>query len=140
MERTIGFLNVLKPTKKFADIYDFDLVNPDVKLLEEILKNNPQVDGIFTFSDTLALATLNILKKLGRKVPEDISLIGYDDTQFSKWATPSITTIHQSVKFMGQQTFVNLSRLIRGVELESLHDIIEVKLIERDSTKKESLN
>ncbi|QWB95745.1 LacI family transcriptional regulator [Mycoplasmatota bacterium] len=139
MERTIGFLNVLKPSKKFADIYDFDLVNPDVKLLEEILKNNPQVDGIFTFSDTIALATLNILKKLGRRVPEDISLIGYDDTQFSKWATPSITTIHQSVKFMGQQSFVNLSRLIRNVELESLHDIIDVKLIERSSTKKELL-
>jgi len=139
MERTIGFLNILKPSKKFADIYDFDLVNPDVKLLEEILKNNPQVDGIFTFSDTIALATLNILKKLGRRVPEDISLIGYDDTQFSKWATPSITTIHQSVKFMGQQSFVNLSRLIRNVELESLHDIIDVKLIERSSTKKESL-
>lgn len=137
MERTIGFLNVLKPTKIFAEIYDFDLVTPDVKLLEEILKNNPQADGIFTFSDTLAFATLNILKKLGRRVPEDIKLIGYDDTPFSKWATPSITTIHQSVKFMGQQSFVNLHRLIRGVELDSLHDIIDVNLIERDSTKKE---
>ncbi len=135
MERTIGFLNVLKPANIFADIYDFDLVNPDTKLLEEILRNNPNVDAIFAFSDTLAFRTLKILKKLGKRVPEDVSLIGYDNTPFSKWATPSITTIHQPVKFMGQQAFINLNRLIRNVELESLHDIIDVKLIERESTK-----
>ncbi|AUD65525.1 hypothetical protein BK011_07395 [Tenericutes bacterium MZ-XQ] len=135
MERTIGFLNELKPTKIYADIFDFDLVSPDIKLIEEIIKNNPHVDGIFTFSDTLAIATLNILQKIGKKVPEDVALIGYDDTPYSKWSTPSISTIHQSVNFMGKQSFINLTRLIRGVELESLHEIIDVKLIERQSTK-----
>ncbi|MFA6800818.1 MAG: LacI family DNA-binding transcriptional regulator [Acholeplasmataceae bacterium] len=137
MERTIGFLNVLKPNKIFADIYDFDLVSPDTKLLEEILRNNPQVDGVFAFSDILAITALHILQKIGKRVPEDVQVIGYDDTPFSKWSTPSITTIHQSIKFMGQQSFVNLNRLIRGVDVESLHDIIDVKLIERKSTKKE---
>jgi DNA-binding LacI/PurR family transcriptional regulator len=135
MERTIGFLNELKPTKIYADIFDFDLVNPDIKLIEEIIKNNPHVDGIFTFSDTLAIATLNILQKIGKKVPQDVALIGYDDTPYSKWITPSISTIHQSVNFMGKQSFISLTRLIRGVELESLHEIIDVKLIERQSTK-----
>lgn len=135
MERTIGFLNELKPTQIYADIFDFDLVNPDIKLIEEIIKNNPHVDGIFTFSDTLAIATLNILQKIGKKVPDDVALIGYDDTPYSKWSTPSISTIHQSVNFMGKQSFISLTRLIRGVELESLHEIIDVKLIERQSTK-----
>ena len=135
MERTIGFLNELKQHDLYADIFDFDLINPDFKLIEEILKNNPNVDGIFTFSDTLAFATLNILQKLGRKVPQDVSLVGYDNTPYSKWVTPSITTIHQSVNFMGKQSFINLTRMIRGVELESLHDIIDVKLIERETTK-----
>lgn len=135
MERTIGFLNELKKHQIFADIFDFDLVNPDTKLIEEILRNNITVDGIFTFSDTLAFATLNILQKLGKKVPQDVQLIGYDNTPYSKWVTPSITTIHQSVNFMGKQSFINLTRLIRGVELDTLHDIIDVKLIERETTK-----
>ena len=135
MERTIGFLNELKKHHLYADIFDFDLVNPDTKLIEEILKNNLSVDGIFTFSDTLAFATLNILQKLGKKVPQDVSLIGYDNTPYSKWVTPSITTIHQSVNFMGKQSFINLTRLIRGVDLDTLHDIIDVKLIERETTK-----
>ncbi|MDY0294185.1 MAG: LacI family DNA-binding transcriptional regulator [Acholeplasmataceae bacterium] len=135
MERTIGFLNEIKKHNLFVDIFDFDLVNPNTKLIEEILRNNPHVDGIFTFSDTLAFAALNILNRLGKKVPQDVSLVGYDDTPYSKWVTPSITTIHQSVNFMGKQSFINLTRLIRGVELESLHDIIDVKLIERESTR-----
>ncbi len=134
MERTIGFLNTLKEHKLYADIFDFDLLNPDVKLIEEVLKNNPHVDGIFAFSDTLALTALNILQKLGKKIPSDVKIIGYDNTPYSKWVTPAITTIHQSVNFMGKQSFINLTRLIRGVELESLHDIIDVKLIERDTT------
>lgn len=135
MERTIGFLNEIKKYDLYADIFDFDLVSPDTRLIEEVLKNNPHVDGIFTFSDTLAFATLNILQKLGKKVPKDVSLVGYDDTPYSKWVSPSITTIHQSVNFMGKQSFINLTRLIRGVELDSLHDIIDVKLIERETTK-----
>jgi len=135
MERTIGFLNELKTHNLYADIFDFDLINPEFKLIEEILKNNPNVDGIFTFSDTLAFATINILQKLGKKIPEDVSIIGYDNTPYSKWVTPAITTIHQSVNFMGKQSFINLTRLIRGVELDSLHDIIDVKLIERQTTK-----
>ncbi len=135
IERTTGFLNELKPLGLFADIFDFDLITPDIYLIEEILKNNPHVDAIFTFSDTLAFATLSILKKLGKRVPEDVSLIGFDNTHFSKWASPAITTIHQPVNFMGKQSFINLTRLIRGVELDNLHDIIDVKLIERQTTK-----
>ncbi|MBE0701042.1 MAG: LacI family DNA-binding transcriptional regulator [Acholeplasmataceae bacterium] len=135
MERTIGFLSELKKHNLFADIFDLDIINPDAKMIEEILKNNPNVDGIFAFSDTIAFVILNILQKLGRNVPKDVALIGYDNTPFSKWVTPSITTIHQSINFMGKQSFINLTRLIRGVDLESLHDIIDVKLVERDSTK-----
>lgn len=135
MERTIGFLKVIKQHDLFADIYDFDLVNPDLKLVEEILKNNPTVDGIFAFSDTLAFVTSSILQKMGKRIPEDVNLIGFDDTPFSNWMTPSITSIHQPVNYMGKQSFIHLTRLIRGVELETLHDIIDVKLIKRDSTK-----
>jgi LacI family transcriptional regulator len=135
MERTIGFLKELKKYDLYADIFDFDLVNPDSKLIEEILVNNPGVDGIFAFSDTLAIVTSNILQKLKRKIPDEVCLVGFDNTSFSSWATPSITTIHQPVNYMGKQSFIHLTRLIRGVELEALHDIIDVKLIKRDSTK-----
>lgn len=136
MERTMGFLNETKKKNLFVDIYDFDLVNPDVKLMEEILLKNQDADGIFTFSDTLAFAAMNILQRMGKKIPDDVSLIGFDDIPYSNWVIPSISTIHQSVNLMGKQAFINLTKLIRGVELESLHDIIDVSFVERETTKK----
>ncbi len=135
MERTIGALNVLKKHGLFADIFDFDLLSPDIHMIEEILTNNPKIDGIFAFSDTLAFASLNVLQKLKKKIPQDVSLIGYDDTPYSNWVKPSISTIHQSINFMGKQSFINLTRLIRNTHLDSLHDIIDVRLIERETTK-----
>lgn len=133
MERTMGFLNEIKKHDLYAEIFDFDLINPDYFLMEEILKNN-HVDGIFAFTDTLAFSALNILQRMGKKVPQDVSLIGFDDVPYANWVIPSITTIHQSVKLMGKQSFINLTRLIRGVELESLHDIMDVSLVERETT------
>ncbi|MCR1808940.1 LacI family DNA-binding transcriptional regulator [Haploplasma modicum] len=133
VERTIGALNVFKNNNLYVDIFDFDLVKPDTKLIEQILINNPKTDAIFAFSDTLALATMNIIKKIGKKVPEDISIVGYDNTAFASWSSPRLSTINQPVRLMGQQTFIKLARLIRNHELETLHDVIDVDLIERDS-------
>jgi DNA-binding LacI/PurR family transcriptional regulator len=135
MERTMGFLSETKKKNLFVDIYDFDLVNPDVFLMREILLKNPHVDGIFAFSDTLAFAAMNILQRMGKKIPEDVSLIGFDDIPYSNWVIPSISTIHQSVNLMGKQAFINLTKLIRGVELDSLHDIMDVSFVERETTQ-----
>jgi LacI family transcriptional regulator len=135
IERTLGFFNVIKPQGLYAEIFDFDLVTPDAKLIEQILRNNPQIDGIFCYSDTLALVTTSILKKLGKRIPEDVQIIGYDNTPFCEWVSPSLTTISQPVNFLGKQAFINLTRLIRGVELPILHEVMDVELIERQSTK-----
>lgn len=133
MERTIGALKVFKQNNLYVEIYDFDVLNPDVKLIEEILKNNPDANGIFAFSDTIAIATMNILKKLGKRIPEDVSVVGYDNIPFASWTSPRLTTVHQPVNLMGKQTFNKLAKLIRESDLEILHDVIKVELIERES-------
>ena len=86
-------------------------------------------------SDTLALTALGCLQKLGRKVPEDVQLIGFDDAPFTKWTNPAITTVSQSVKYMGGETVNTLIKLINNEELPETHRLIEVKLKERETTK-----
>ncbi|MGB0175326.1 MAG: substrate-binding domain-containing protein, partial [Acholeplasmataceae bacterium] len=132
-ERTLGFLNVMNDQGLHANIYDMDLINPDIFMIKEIIASNPNVDGIFCFSDTLAFIVVNSLIQEGIKVPDDIAVIGYDNTPHSKWMNPGISTIHQSVNFMGKQSFNLLNKLIRGVELDTLHDIIDVYLVERET-------
>ncbi|MDY0276824.1 MAG: LacI family DNA-binding transcriptional regulator [Acholeplasma sp.] len=133
MERTIGALKVFKQAGLYVEIFDFDIVTPDVRFIEEILINNPDVDGIFAFSDTLALATMNTLKRLGKNVPKDVSIVGYDNSPFALWVSPQLTTINQPVNLMGKQTFIKLAKLIRELDLETLHDVIQVELVERES-------
>lgn len=133
MERTIGALNVFKKNDLYVEIFDFDIINPDVNLIKEILQNHPEVDGIFAFSDTIALATMNLLQKIGKNIPKDVSIIGYDNSLFTNWVTPQLTSINQPVTFMGKQTFIKLSKLIREKELDTLHDVIKVELVKRES-------
>lgn len=136
MERTIGALKVFKDNNLYVEIYDFDLLNPDIELIEQILINNPQVDGIFALSDTLALATMKILKKLGKQIPEEVAIVGYDNSPFASWSSPGLTTINQPVQLMGKQSLNKLIHLLRDKELDTLHDIIDVNLVERSSVKK----
>lgn len=133
MERTIGALKVFKEAGLYVEIFDFDLVNPDLKLIEEILANNPNTNGIFAFSDTLAFSTMHALEKLGKSVPNDVSIVGYDNTPFGNWSSPQLTSISQPVNLMGKQTFIKLSKLIRENELDTLHDVIDVSIVKRKS-------
>lgn len=135
IERTLGFNKVLSKHKLHADVFDFDLVNPDAKLIEQVLSANPHIDGIFAYSDTIALVISSILQRLGRKVPEDVQIVGYDNTPFVEWIHPPLTTISQPINLLGKQAFINLTRLIRGDELSTLHEIMDVELIERKSTR-----
>jgi DNA-binding LacI/PurR family transcriptional regulator len=132
-ERTTGFTTMLDQHHLRAEMYDMDLINPDIFMINEIITTNPDVDGIFCFSDTLAFVVVNALKHRGIDIPKQIKVIGYDNTPHSRWMNPGITTIHQSINFMGKQSFILLHKLIRNGELETLHDIIDVYLVERET-------
>ena len=135
-ERTKGFLDVIENYDCTYEILDFDLVDPDAEFIYNHIKNNPQIDAIFAMSDTLALITLGCLQKCGRKVPEEVQLIGYDDAPFTKWTNPGISTISQSVKYMGSESVNTLIKLIKNEELPAKHRLIDVRLKDRETIKK----
>lgn len=135
-ERTKGFLEVLEEYECTYDVHDFDLVEPDAEFIYQYLKNNPQVDAIFAMSDTLALIALGCLQKLGRKIPEEVQLIGFDDAPFTKWTNPAITTVSQAIKYMGSETVNTLIKLINNEQIPNVHRLIDVRLKERETTKR----
>ena len=134
-ERTKGFLEVLENHDVTYEILDFDLIEPDAEFIYQYIKNNPQIDAIFAMSDTLALIALGCLQKCGRKVPEEVQLIGYDDAPFTKWTNPGISTVSQSVKYMGSESVNTLIKMIKNEELPTKHRLIDVRLKLRETTK-----
>lgn len=134
-ERTKGFLEITEQYGCTVDIHDFDLIEPDAEFIYQYLKNNPHVDGIFAMSDTLALIALGCLQQLGRKIPNDVSLVGFDDAPFTKWTSPAISTVSQSVKYMGSESINLLIKSINNEQIPNKHISVEVTYKPRQTTK-----
>uniref|UniRef100_UPI00137ADE39 substrate-binding domain-containing protein n=1 Tax=Streptococcus suis TaxID=1307 RepID=UPI00137ADE39 len=80
--------------------------------VEEFLKTHPQIDAIFTINDFVALDTLSILEKLGRRVPEDVQVIGYDGVQMAKERQIFLSTIRQPLEEMAKEAVACLVDII----------------------------
>ncbi|GAB3239513.1 LacI family DNA-binding transcriptional regulator [Kineosporia babensis] len=77
-----------------------------------LLERAPDLDAIFCASDQMAIGALAELAAAGRRVPEDVAVVGFDDSPTSRHTTPSLTTVHQPVEDMGARMVQTLSRMI----------------------------
>lgn len=71
------------------------------RAMRALLEASPDLDAVFAASDDMALGALRALREAGRRVPEDIALVGYDDTAAAALADPPLTTVHQPTERMG---------------------------------------
>ena len=92
--------------------------------------------AIFCFYDTLALGLMSRLQQLGVKVPEDISVIGYDNIELAEYFSPPLTTIHQPKRRVGKNAFEILLERIKDKGHEKRIFEMHPEVIERDSVKK----
>jgi len=106
--------------------------------VQELFKQTTSIpECIIVASDDIALGVLKGLKDLDIKVPEQVSVIGFDDIAFAKHFTPSLTTIRQDRKALGETAAKLLLELIENPH-EDIKEVVKlpVELIIRDSTKK----
>ncbi|CAG9620532.1 LacI family DNA-binding transcriptional regulator [Sutcliffiella rhizosphaerae] len=115
------------------------LVNGDFKedeaekVAKKLLKQYPEISAIFCASDLMALGVLKAAKWLGRKIPEDLAVIGYDDITLAAYSTPSLSTIRQDKFNLGFEAAVLLIDMLEGKK--QIHSrIIDTELIIREST------
>jgi DNA-binding LacI/PurR family transcriptional regulator len=78
---------------------------------------------------------ISVLQRLGYSVPNDVQVIGFDNIELSAVLIPRLTTIAQPILEMGQLAVDSLIELINKKELEEMHRLVPVTLVERDSTK-----
>ena len=82
----------------------------------------------------MALETLAVANELGIRVPEDLSLVGFDNVPDSVMAEPSLTTINQPIQEMGRLSIEILLQLMAGEEPDELHVTLPTQLVVRQST------
>ena len=66
-----------------------------------LLQRAPDIDAVFVGSDLLAAGALDTLRRLGRRVPEDVAVGGFDDSRIAATTDPPLTTVHQSFEQFG---------------------------------------
>ena len=102
--------------------------------VEDLLAQGEEFDGIFCTADMLALGALKALQKHNVAVPEQVKLVGFDDSSYSQLAYPEITTIRQSVETFGNLAAQTLMAMIENEPLKQYHYQLPTQLIVRGST------
>ncbi|GEO25233.1 LacI family transcriptional regulator [Alicyclobacillus acidoterrestris] len=92
-------------------------------------------DGIFCANDIMALGTLDAARYLGIRVPEDVSVVGFDDISLASWKAYSLTTIRQPVNSMIEVTVNQLIREIEGTSKKPEISCLPGELIIRSTVK-----
>lgn len=115
LDRLEGFRHGL------GDLFDPDLVahgefttRSGAEAMRELLERAPDIDAVFAASDLMALGAISAIQRSGRRVPEDIAVVGYDDIALAAESFPPLTTVHQDTVEQGRRMAAQLLDEIEG--------------------------
>lgn len=101
--------------------------------VENLIKSGKEFTGLFCSSDLMAVGAMEALENLGYRVPEDVSVVGFDDITIAQYTSPKLTTIRQDREKIGESAANILISLINGQVFDRV--LVTPELIIRESTK-----
>jgi DNA-binding LacI/PurR family transcriptional regulator len=100
--------------------------------VRKLLRDAPDLDAIFVaYSDSVAIAGLRALMDAGKKVPQDVAVVGFDNIQLAEMTNPSLTTIDQGIEWGAPVLVEQLIRQLNGMSASPL--AVEGELVIRES-------
>jgi len=102
---------------------------------QALLRRNPDFTALFAMSDVMALGAIRALADAGKRVPEDISVIGFDGLQIGEYTLPRLSTVAQSVEQLAERS---MQLLLQNIEkgAVAIHEVVPVQLRLRESVRK----
>lgn len=139
-KRLLGYQQALEeykipfaPELVFEGQIDYD---HGMYLAEKLMSLGTDITAVVAAADILAIGAMKAFYKANVKVPDDISVMGFDDLEISKYLTPGLSTIHQQISHKGELAVKMLLQNIQEPDLTKREQILPVKVIERESVKK----
>lgn len=102
--------------------------------LKKLMSEGTPPTAIFCHNDIMAIGAIKEAKKMGLRVPQDLSIVGFDDIQFSEYCDPPLTTVSQPRYDIGYQATQMLFDLLDGNEVRSGSRLLDAELVVRQST------
>jgi DNA-binding LacI/PurR family transcriptional regulator len=100
--------------------------------MKKLLEQGSDLDAVFVNSDLMAIATMDVIRDHGRRVPEDVAVVGYDDLSIAQHSHPPLTTIRQNIPLAGKLLAQNLIQFLQTGLVTNV--TIPVELVVRKST------
>jgi len=134
--RQNGYESALREADRKVDPKLIDYGNfsntSGAEAMKRLLNKVPEIDAVFVNSDLMAIAAMDVIREEGRRIPEDIALVGYDDLSIAEHSNPPLTTIRQNIPLAGKLLAQNLVEYLQTGMVT--HVSIPVELIVRKST------
>jgi DNA-binding LacI/PurR family transcriptional regulator len=102
--------------------------------MERLLRDRPDLDAVFCASDLMAVAALGVLQAAGRRVPEDVALVGYDDSPIATTTRPALSSVRQPIEEMGREMVHLLAGNIEQNGRVPRHIVLATELVARASS------
>lgn len=149
MKEPTGYSSGRKRYKGYADVckkyglkerivdccYDYE---SGLRAAEEILKRYPEADGVIAGNDIVAMSIYKVFTRHGKKIPQEIQLVGFDDVGFGKLFIPELTTIHQPIREMGHLAAEIIIKAVNKEPYEK-ENVFGVELVKRETTKEKNM-
>jgi DNA-binding LacI/PurR family transcriptional regulator len=100
--------------------------------MTQLLTDDPDVDAVFVANDPMAAGALRALRKAGRRIPDDVAVVGFDDMDFASYTEPPLTTVRQPIMEIGRTVARQLLRVVEGKEIERVV-VLPTELVIRES-------
>lgn len=119
--------------RKVTDNSDTYSMENGYQATKQLIESGERFTAIYAIADSLAIGAIRALQDAGLRVPEDISVAGYDGIELGDYIMPRLTTLRQPVEEMARQTIKLLFHIISGKE-EHQHIVYAGELVEKEST------
>lgn len=98
-----------------------------------VLRRDPALDGLFAGSDLMAVGALRVLESGGRRVPADVSVVGFDDTVVAETCDPPLTSVRQPLRELGARAAALVLDVLRDPDAAPRHVVLPTSLTIRES-------
>jgi DNA-binding LacI/PurR family transcriptional regulator len=138
-ERVLGYRDALleagiPPDESLIRYADFD-PQSGFDCMQSLLEGGKKFTAVFIASDNVAIGAKSALRGADLYIPDDISIVGFDDIPWAQYSDPPLTTIHLPAQELARSACLMLMDLMRGSEPEGKHLILDTELVVRQSCR-----
>lgn len=143
IDRLAGYVDALRDAGLQLDETlvangDFTLAGGEAAM-ERLLAARPHLDAVFCASDLMAVGALAVLQAAGRRVPEDVAIVGYDDAPVALTTRPTLSSIRQPIEEMGREMVNLLAENVEQVDRVPRRIVLATELIRRASSARRAM-